>query len=55
MKLATRPRFPTPPPGSCSPWTPPLGLRVVYLECDGWVLELLACEDAGVTEHVRGR
>ena len=28
---------------------PPLGVSVVYLECDGWVLELLAYDDAGVT------
>ena len=28
----------------------PVGLRVVYLQCDGWVLELLACEQIGVTD-----
>lgn len=31
-----------------------LGLHVVYLECDGWVLELLAFDTAGTTA-VRAR
>ncbi len=29
--------------------TPPLGVSVVYLQLDGWVLELLAYDDAGLT------
>jgi predicted enzyme related to lactoylglutathione lyase len=29
--------------------TAPLGVSVVYLERDGWVLELIAFDDAGVT------
>lgn len=29
---------------------PPLGVSVVYLQLDGWVLELLAYDDAGVTK-----
>lgn len=28
---------------------PPLGVSVVYLERDGWVLELIAYDEAGVT------
>ncbi|HUR79027.1 MAG TPA: VOC family protein [Acidimicrobiales bacterium] len=30
---------------------PPVGLRVAYLQKDGWVLELLAFDDAGVTDR----
>ncbi len=32
----------------------PIGMRAAYFECDGWVLELLAYEEAGTTP-VRNR
>ncbi len=51
MKLRNEATFPDAATGKLFAMAPPLGLRVVYLECEGWVLELLACEDAGVTEQ----